>query len=302
MNAKLFVFALLFCSTPVFANHVVGTVIDGRVLQADGFWHVNNVRYRLVNKRVCRRGKYCLQREWVKVAAVPLTYKSPDWRQQLLKIAEEREEHKEFMEAVETLGLGQESPQYAAQGYTPNAAQGNTVYGYSLNTITDVYGKNQVDVWMQQYARGQQAAQVSADKGLEGMLQAIKEEGSNRTRVAEIMAKVELLKSVDTPHVHQETTLKVNGTTPAQSAKSLNDLIATKCASCHSPAATKGVQGKSNLFPTGVDLSDYTNLSESQKRRCIEVVLSGEMPKNGTPLNVDEVGLFYKESFKEKSQ
>ena len=302
MNAKLFVFALLFCSTPVFADHVVGTVLDGRVLQADGFWHVNNVRYRLVNRRVCRHGQFCFQREWVKVAADPLTYKSADWRQQLLKIAEEREEHKEFIEAVESLGLGQESLQYAAQGYTPNAAQGNTVYGYSLNTITDLYGKNEVNVWMQQYARGQQAAQVSADKGLEGMLQAIKEEGYNRTRVAEIMAKIELLKSVDTPHVHQETTLQFNETTPAQSSKSVRDLIASKCANCHSPSATKGVQGKSNLFPTGVDLSNYTNLSKSQKRRCIEVVLSGEMPKNKPPLNVDEVGLFYKEFFKEKSQ
>lgn len=240
------------------------------------------------------------------------------WRQQLLEMAEARDkfeqaqsaatrDHKEYLEAIKALGLGR--PQavpygyaYSTQASTYGAVQGSTVYGYSLSTVNDVLGDNQIGVWMQQAARAQQAAQATAEKGLGGIFGAIELEGSNRARVASILAKAEVLKSLDTPEAHTTTKVEVQGALPPNGlppvpnapqapAADLQGLFGNKCAKCHSQQGT--IQGKSDLFPQGVDLAQYPSFSYDQKKRVLETVLTGEMPKGGDPLTFEETGLIY---------
>jgi mono/diheme cytochrome c family protein len=241
------------------------------------------------------------------------------WRQQLLEMAEARDkyeqaqaaaarDHKEYIEAIKVLGLNK-GPTANPYGYAytqnvsayGNAAQGNTVYGYSLSSVSDVLGDNQVGVWMQQAARAQQAAQVTAEKGLGGIFNAIDLEGSNRARVAQILAKAEVLKSLDTAETHTQTRVEVQGALPPGTippppqadpqAPTLQNLFGAKCAKCHSQQGT--IQGKTDLFPQGVDLGLYPNFTYEQKRRVLDAVLDGSMPKNGDPLSIEETGLIY---------
>jgi mono/diheme cytochrome c family protein len=246
------------------------------------------------------------------------------WRDKLLELkqaqlefeqkqsAAERD-HKEYLEAIEALGLGDKlEPSYSGYkisklqtAYGANAQQGNTAYGYSLSSVADVYGQNDVSVWMQQYGRAQTAAQNAADRGLDGMLQAINLEGDNRSRVATILAKAQLLSALDVPETTTQTTLEVQQSstagqqTPVVDALAqavggdLDGMLKQRCYNCHSPQGANGVSGKSELFPNGVDLTQYAVFTLPQKKRTVESVLSGEMPKNGNGLSVEETGLLY---------
>lgn len=257
---------------------------------------------------------------------VPPVYVPPTpqkgWRDKLLDLKQAQIEfqqkqdaatrdHKEYLEAIEALGLGDKlEPNYSGykisklQSVYGNAQQGNTAYGYSLSTVGDVYGENQVGVWMQQYGRAQAQAQSAAQNGLDGMLEAINIEGDNRARVATIIAKAQLLQSLDVPETKTQTTLEVQqaqtgGNAPVVDAfaqagsDSLQQMLSQRCYSCHSPQGANGVSGKSELFPFGVDLTRYPEFTVAQKRRTVESVLSGEMPKGGNGLSVEETGLLY---------
>lgn len=241
------------------------------------------------------------------------------WREQLLDAALARDkaeqelkakaqDHKEYIEAINALGLNRGiaidfgyTYNTSTSTYGPNAAQGNTVYGYSLSSVSSVLGDNQVGVWMQQAARAQAAAQTTAEKGLGGILSAIDLEGSNRARVASILAKAEVLKSLDREEAHTQTRVEVQGALPPDGtlppapavgkAEALGALFAAKCAACHSQQGTfKGVPG-STLFPQGVDLGLYSGFTFEQRKRVLEVVLDDSMPKGDDPLTYQEKAL-----------
>lgn len=319
------------------------TLADGYVFR-DGYYWLGSVPYTRTQSKVwTSHCNYYLKNSYAKADYKPpavyvppkveIPYKPAEvyippvpnkgWRDKLLELKEAQlafeqkqkdaeRDHKEYLEAIDALGLGGSvEPSYSGYKlskiqsvYGPNAQQGNTVYGYSLSTVADVYGQNDVSVWMQQYGRAQAAAQTSAERGLDGMLQAINLEGDNRARVATIIAKAQLLQSLDVPETKTQTTLEVQqsstgGQAPvvdalAQSTGAdLGAMLSQRCYNCHSPDGASGVSGKSELFPQGVDLTHYDEFSIQQKRRVVESVLSGEMPKNGNGLSVEETGLLY---------
>lgn len=331
---------LLFCVVPDLAadGFSVGTVLDGYTFR-DGFWWKGETPHTLSRSKVWTSHCSYYYRNNFHPAAVyhaPIAkpYVPPakadhapkGWREKLLELKEAQvafeqkqknaaRDHQEYMEAIKALGLDDHvDPVYSGYKlskiqsvYAPNAGQGNTVYGYSLNTVGDVYGQNDVSVWMQQYGRAQQQAQTVAEKGLDGMLEALKLEGDNRARVATILAKAQLLKSLDVAETRTQTTVEVQqtGTATAGDGSAINaqpfmaagdglyQMLKARCYNCHSPEGQNGISGKSELFPSGVDLSKYDQFSLAQKQRTIQSVLSGEMPQGGNGLSVEEMGLLY---------
>ena len=311
------------------SNPAVGTVISGYTFGSDGYWWNNNVAF----KRVAVRQKIFTSRctyywqttyQWQRVSsyqAPKVSYQDENWRKRLLKIAESRDryqqqakrsalEHNEFLEAVRVLGLddyADYTPRYAtnpynfqqaqsSQSYVPNAQQGSSVYGYSYSTLADLYGSNDLSTLYQQAGRLTERAQSLAGDANTQFQSTVQLEGDNRARVAMILAKAQLLRAADTPEAHVQQKLEVfgnkplQGQSPAQIATSLSGLMANKCTKCHSDG---NAQGRRTLFPSGVDLTQYASYSVAQKRRTVEVVLAGDMPKNGQPLGIDEMGLFY---------
>ena len=143
-----------------------------------------------------------------------------NWRSKLLDIAANRDkyelsarrsaiEQEEFLESVQALGLsdnfhiqGYGQPvQYSqyemnynaypgqvasAQSYAP---QGQTVYGYSTQTLSNLYGNNDLSVLYNQAGRVVENAQTLAGQANSDFQTLVRTEGDNRSRVAEILAK-----------------------------------------------------------------------------------------------------------------
>ena len=266
-----------------------------------------------------------------------------DWRERLLDIAATRDkyaqaarnsviEHNEFLEAVKALNLeghpglhqnirypqgyqqgyqqpysnhGEASNNYGQQ-YVPNAQQGNTVYGYSYSSLASLYNQNDLSTLYQQIGRNAKAAAELTSHAHQSTVQLAEIEGTNKARIAMILAKAELLKAAAEPEAHFKAKLQVYGTaplrgiqsgglplssqTPQQVAGSLRELLATKCYSCHSGGR---IEGTSQVFPQGADLTQYATFAPEQKHAVLQATLNGSMPKEGEPLTVEEMGLFY---------
>ncbi len=140
-----------------------------------------------------------------------VTYTDPDWRSQLLKIAQNRDkiegklrlnasEQKYFLEAVEALGLagqfrfqnyGADPYGYNSLSISPAGYQGKTITGYSLSTFIDAYGNFDRNILFQQASRHTQNAQQLAGQATTDFAGLVQQEGNNSARVAEILAKGE---------------------------------------------------------------------------------------------------------------
>lgn len=241
-------------------------------------------------------------------------------------------EHNEFMEAVKVLGLegydGEYVPRYATSPYgfgstggygvktsgyggyntykkefyfNPLADQGNTVYGYSYSNLADVYGATDLQALYQQASRLTENAQSLAGNANSGFQSLVDKEGDARARVAAILAKAQLLRSLDVPEKTVETrTQSFSAGNTAQSqavidrmqhggAADLQSVITKNCVTCHSASTP---QGKSELFPDGVNMEAYAGFTYPQRQQVLLSVLQGKMPKNGTPLGVSDLALF----------
>lgn len=164
-----------------------------------------------------------------------VSYKDTDWRQKLLAIAEGRDkaeatlrkaaaEQTYFLEAVQALGLSGNftwqgygtSPYPVQQQYAPGGGGyqnkyfpqsglygGNTQYGYSVKEVAEFYGDSNPAALYQQAARLTQNAQQLAGQATGDFSALVSQEGSNRARVAEVLAKgaaaAQVLKAADAP-------------------------------------------------------------------------------------------------------
>jgi mono/diheme cytochrome c family protein len=84
----------------------------------------------------------------------------------------------------------------------------NTVYGYSgqsFNSIASFYGDYNAMALFQMANRQQENAQKGADQAGKQFAELLAQEGGNRSRVAEIMAKAELLRAMFPPESRIET-------------------------------------------------------------------------------------------------
>lgn len=261
---------------------------------------------------------------------------TPDWKKQLLNIAANRDkvegrlrenalDQQHFLQAAEALGLkgnfnwsnyGQHPgfPGYGAGGYGAGlgsiglgsyGATSDTVYGYTYNTIKDVYGDTNLAALYQQASRLAENAQNLGGQATQGFQDAVAKEGDNRSRVAEILAKAQAAKvALDAanlpPQSHTETkssTVVVTPTAPVGTpnpAPSPNlsgwaEVASNRCASCHSDKTQGGPKGKFNIV-------DYPKLAPEQKAKVLERIFTEDlgrvMPRSadgkGAPLSAQE--------------
>ena len=205
-----------------------------------------------------------------------VTYSDPGWRSKLLDIAAARDkiegemrksaaEQRYFTEAVSALGLtgNFRFQNYGADpyGYSPHSnayaavnTGGSTLYGYSVKQVADLYGATDMNVLYQQAERLTRGAQDLAGQANTQHGALVQQEGNNKARVAEILAKAELLKSLDQPRAtvtKQEVGFKQESTTKADSSAALAQtvdtdirvafqaVLKTECLACHSGADAK---------------------------------------------------------------
>lgn len=281
-----------------------------------------------------------------------VTPADPSWRTKLLEIAANRDksegairrqafEHAWFKEAVGLLGFqgnfkwegygmappypaggnyGQYQPHYGNLQLSSAGVNGNTVYGYSVNSIASVYGDANLSALYQQANRLAENAQKLAGQAQSDFSGLVGQEGANRAKVAEILAKSqavrEFLKGVEGNGGKVETrtfTFKVGPSAnggfdiqklpvpggadnappmpPAQDIRQLWGASASKCAQCHSPQSKDG----------GFDVTQYWNMPQEARARVVTRLLTNDenkrMPrtkdgKAGEKLSPDEIKLW----------
>lgn len=256
-----------------------------------------------------------------------------DWRSRTLDIAKiqvqynaKREaeilEQKNYLEAIKALGLqgiGHSQgygtiPPYVVDGHYQSTylsgygANASTVYGYNAYA-----NANSNDFLAQLFQMANQQtinSQALTDKAQTGFQTLINQEGANRAKVAEIMAKsqmvVAMLKSLEGPpsaltqgysfKISQDKGLQVDSggvaaDVKAKLAEQFKALVTAKCAECHSPTNKKG----------GFDVFTYTALSPDAKQIVWDRLTTQDpaklMPRDkkggtGTRLTPEELRLF----------
>jgi cytochrome c553 len=298
----------------------------------EGYFWKDGVPYQRYRTRYCSRGCYYYRYSYRRVPVV--SSKTPDWRAKLLDIASQRDrfelnnkksalEHNEFLEAVNALGLsgnfrvnGYGAPVQYAQGLAasgiqqPFAEQGTSVYGYSYSTLADVYGSTDLNVLYNQAGNLAKDSLALGDRAVTGHRALVQEEGHNRARVAEILAKAQLLKAADTPSAHLKQEFNFRGTVDPETGKvdleeadmrprydaQASAVFKAKCNRCHN-ANSKA--GKSTIFPDGVDMTKFYAFSPKQQNHVLQVLRSGKMPKSvdnapAEPLSLSELSSIIK--------
>ncbi len=232
------------------------------------------------------------------------------------KIRAQSNNHNMFLEKLEALGMkdnfrwngyGYQMQMATGAGfgsqaynYTPYAQQGNTVYGYS--NFTTPYGNVDMTLALKQAKDLAQNAQTLAGAGHQQFMEYLQEMADGQSRVAEIMAKTELLRAAepkDAPRRIQSFTFRASTGNDGRlqveqvqgqstNTDGLFAVLQNRCVSCHGGTKTEG----------NVDMRGYLNFSKDQQRRVIELVTSPDpsqrMPKGsdgsaGEALSLDEV-------------
>lgn len=238
-----------------------------------------------------------------KEAALP-KYTDPDWRSKLLDLAAARDkaeakirqnafEQQYFREAVEALGLqgnfrwngyGQ-APPYADSGYGQSTySGGSTVYGYSVSKITDLYGDASLSVLYQQASRLAENAQRMGAQATTEFQGLVTQEGTNRARVAEILARgqaaQEALRAAEGSSariVEKSSSVKVVPKGQVPFMPPVTDAMPPEwaphaqeqCGSCHMGAEKKG----------GFDLSDFPTMSAEQRLSVVARLITSDPAK-----------------------
>lgn len=264
------------------------------------------------------------------------TYSDPDWRAQLLNIAAARDkqegeirkaafEQQYFTEAVKALGLegnfrwngyGTVPPYlsngygampfanglYQMQGHYNFGVNGSTQYGYS--SIANLYGDTDLNQLFLQAAQLTQNAQKLSGEATSNFQGLVGQEGSNRAKVAEILAKGQVAREVISALTSsdfksfsfkispvgmiEKDDSKVDAGTKAVLRQQWGDLAAAKCASCHSGNKTEGK----------FDIGNYLSMSQQEKQDRVWSRLTTDdptrrMPKDGPKLTSEELRLFF---------
>lgn len=246
----------------------------------------------------------------------------PDWKTELLRVAEKRDEYAAYSAALRAMGV---SPPPAG-GFTPppgvgmgggygvnyNAnlgtygANGSTLYGYTFNSVKDLYGDTSMASLFQQAAQLAQNAQALGGEAAQQFQASVSKEGENRSRVAEILARSQAaataLRAAQGSESHQSTTItrvepqpqqgpptaRMGNANQQQADPAFVKLATEKCLRCHGGDKTEG----------GFDIRRYGQMSLKDKvEGVIPRLMLGKseekhMPKGGEPLTPDELRLF----------
>lgn len=246
-------------------------------------------------------------------AALAMPAYSPDWRTEVLKYAERRDDRLQYDKVAAALGIY--NPQ-AAVPYSnyQSVVNASTPYGYSYNSIAHVYGDISPSQLYQQAAQLANGTQQATNAAIAGHQSLVAQDGSNRAKVAEIIAKgqaaAQAFKALQGPNSVQ-TQVNVSGVTAgvpgvpyeapqksfmpsteaAERLQTFQGLVSNKCAACHSGNVKKG----------GFDISGYLSFSPEQKQAVFQRLITPDakamMPRaaDGGPgqrLSVAEMQLF----------
>lgn len=312
--------------TLLFLAHDAGA----QYLGSDGYWYFDGYSQPYTRTLVQRPGyysrgcyypgssyySYSLYYPPAPVAQVikPPVYSST-WKEEVVRYASQRDDHATYLLALKALGIqGQQYP--FQQGYvssTTYGANASTPYGYTYSSIAQLYGDTNVNQLFQQSAQLTEGAQRLAGDANNGFQQLLGQEGTNRAKVAEILAKGEagarVLIALSPSTVAQTKTVfgtqaaagvGVNpaGPNPAPAAtekekkfQAFEHLVATRCASCHA-----GENKKGNFNITG-----FLGFTPEQKALVLDVITTADparaMPRTpqggvGVRLTPAEVELF----------
>jgi hypothetical protein len=286
---------------------------------------------------------------------------NPDWKTQLLELARQRDafegalrksdlDQRSYLEAIKALGLSGNFywPNYGGYGasygymghnyynhgygynygYVPPVVQGNTTYGYSVNTVKELYGSTDLNALYQQSARLTQGAQTLANQANSDFAGLVGQAGTNAGRVAEILARAQAartaLEATQLPP-GSKTTITESGSITAPGAPVapmpvpgpktsvmpqgpmpkaddigdqarsdalfLKTIAMPRCGACHSGKVTKG----------DLDITLYPSFDLERKKRVWVRLMTDNrdklMPRNpdggpGTPLSAQELQEF----------
>lgn len=245
------------------------------------------------------------------VAKVPVY--TPSWKEEIVKYAAQRDDHATYLLALKALGInGQQYQFQQGYGYSYNyGVNATTPYGYSYNSIAQLYGDVNLNQLYQQSAQLTAGAQTLASDANNGFQQLVSQQGTNQVRVLEILARgqagAQVLRALNPNTVSQSTT--VFGSAPngsnlpgpgkdqfpdkdkEQKFLAFQQVVGERCASCHSGDSKKG----------GFDVSGYMGFTQAQKERVISTLTTNDptraMPRSpngsvGVRLTEAEINLF----------
>ena len=265
-------------------------------------------------------GRWVGQNSQLAVPSVP-----PDWKTELLRVAEKRDEYAAYSAALRAMGV---SPPPAG-GFTPPpgvgmgggygvnmntnlgtyGAQGTSLYGYQ--SVRELYGDANISTLYQQAAQLAQNAQALGGEAAQQFQASVSREGESRSRVAEILARAQAaahaLRAAQGSESHQSTmitrvepqaqqgppTARLGNAQQPQADPAFVKLATTACLRCHDSRKQDG-----NKFDGGFDIRAYSAMSLKEKvERVIPRLLlpkgdEKHMPKGGEPLTSDEIKLF----------
>lgn len=186
------------------------------VLQSDGYYYADGVPYSRTwvepyyywhnNCRYYQAGYWQYTRVKVIEKTVEKTVEKAtplDWRTKLLELRKEQIEQQNYVDSIRFLGLDAPYQPRLLSGYGQitsvigtYGAQGATQYGYSVNSLADFYGVNDTTIQWQQLARILEGTQGILGQGTADYMAILGREGDNKARVAEIIAKGQVIDRV----------------------------------------------------------------------------------------------------------
>jgi hypothetical protein len=278
-------------------------------------------------------GNYAWQNNtWVGQGAALATPVAPaDWKTTLLKVASKRDEFIAYQNALRELGLpqpqqppGNFQPPPGVQGATPGGygvnknanlgtygANASTLYGYTYSSVKDLYGDANLNTLFAQAERLATNAQALGGQATQQFQQTVQQEGGNRARVAEALARGQAaataLRAAQGSETHQSQTTTRYGTGIDQQAPpepqsqrqgatapsgqmdpAWIKLATEKCLDCH---GEKKMESK-------FDVRKYGTMSLAERAKRVwprinpEAADDKRMPKDHPPLTPEEYRLF----------
>jgi mono/diheme cytochrome c family protein len=204
------------------------------------------------------------------------SYSDPGWKSKILDIASamdrEAHDHAAYLQAINALGLQRNFPGYGTmpyqQGYggygglsgtvTNYGATANTQYGYSYNTIAQLYGDTNLSALYQQAGQLADRSLTLGGQANSGFQTLVGAEGGNRARVAEILARGQMIREIGSAlnapgelkgysfkfssggNVERIPEPNVEPEAKTANGAAFASVFAARCASCHSGANPKG--------------------------------------------------------------
>jgi hypothetical protein len=227
---------------------------------------------------------------------------SPDWKIELTKYMDARNDREAYLQAISALGVPVQQHGYAQSHSTTVTAgsSADTLYGYSVKAL-QAYNFDTSALYQQAYRLAQSSQEIGSKAVSEhnSLVQVAAESNTEAARIiAKGLAAGNVLKALEGPATLTTTSTTV-GPAPAQMPLAndaprldprLVSLLQNKCIQCHGPSAPKG----------NLDLTKWAVLDATVKQKVLERTLTQDgakrMPRNvdgsaGLPLSLDEIRL-----------